>query len=165
MRKKLLTILTLLWMVFIFFMSSAGQETSDGQSDAVCDLIGSIFVEDYEDLPPEEKAEWQDRITFPVRKGAHMTEYAILGALLALTACEYLSAGKDGGPGEKDAERTERAPYAAALAAGFLYAASDEFHQRFVPGRSGELRDVLIDTAGVLIGICIVWALKEHHRK
>ena len=44
---------------------------------------------------------------------------------------------------------------------GTLYALSDEFHQRFVPGRSCSLRDVLIDSAGCLSGILITVILKS----
>ncbi len=32
-----------------------------------------------------------------------------------------------------------------------LYAASDEFHQTFVPTREGRLRDVIIDTGGIVL--------------
>ena len=39
---------------------------------------------------------------------------------------------------------------------GVVYAISDEFHQTFIQGRSGELRDVLIDTTGVVCGIAII---------
>ena len=42
---------------------------------------------------------------------------------------------------------------------GTLYAASDEIHQLFVPGRSGQLRDVLLDSAGVAAGILLAWAV------
>ncbi|MDY6314114.1 MAG: VanZ family protein, partial [Clostridia bacterium] len=45
-----------------------------------------------------------------------------------------------------------------------LYAASDEFHQLFVPGRSGEFRDVCLDSAGALTGILIfilIWSVKK----
>ena len=34
-----------------------------------------------------------------------------------------------------------------------LYAASDEIHQLFVPGRSGQLSDVILDSAGALAGV------------
>ena len=34
----------------------------------------------------------------------------------------------------------------------FLYAISDEIHQTFVVGRSGEVRDVLIDSIGIIVG-------------
>ena len=40
---------------------------------------------------------------------------------------------------------------------GVLYAVTDEVHQYFVPGRSCELRDALIDACGVAAGVAIVW--------
>lgn len=39
---------------------------------------------------------------------------------------------------------------------GMMYAASDELHQKFVDGRSAEIRDVCIDTCGVILGILLV---------
>ncbi len=42
---------------------------------------------------------------------------------------------------------------------GTGYAATDEIHQLFVPGRSGQLSDVLLDSAGVMAGIIIVLLL------
>jgi len=47
------------------------------------------------------------------------------------------------------------------FAAGVLYAVTDEIHQSFVPGRSCELRDVLIDSVGVLTGVTILWLLRR----
>ena len=69
-----------------------------------------------------------------LRKIAHACEFALLGALLLR------------------ALRDERA----AFAAGVLYAASDEVHQLFVPGRVGSPIDVAIDSAGVAVGI-LLW--------
>lgn len=69
-----------------------------------------------------------------LRKIAHAAEYAVL-ALLLLRAVERK------GP---------------AAAVAIAYAASDEIHQAFVPGRQAALRDVFIDAAGVLLGIYVV---------
>ena len=44
---------------------------------------------------------------------------------------------------------------------GSAYAATDEFHQLFVPGRSGQMTDVMIDSVGCLIG-CLVTCLILH---
>jgi VanZ family protein len=68
-----------------------------------------------------------------LRKLAHLVEYAVLGALLARAL-----------------------PELAALWAGIAYAASDELHQSFVPGRFGSLLDVAIDATGVLVGILLL---------
>jgi VanZ family protein len=69
-----------------------------------------------------------------LRKGAHMTEYAILGLLLLRAIGGELPA----------------------LALGFGYAITDEIHQHFVRGRHASPVDVIIDTAGVAIGIFLV---------
>jgi hypothetical protein len=66
-----------------------------------------------------------------LRKGAHLAEYAILGALL-------LRALGRTGP---------------ALAFGITYAATDELHQSFVRGRHASPLDVVVDTFGVALGI------------
>lgn len=42
-------------------------------------------------------------------------------------------------------------PYLATVIAGTLYAASDEFHQLFVPGRNGDIRDFAVDVLGVIL--------------
>ncbi len=68
-----------------------------------------------------------------LRKLAHAAEFAVLGALLLR------------------ALRAERP----ALALGIAYAASDELHQHFVPGRLGSPYDVLIDGVGVALGVAL----------
>jgi len=69
-----------------------------------------------------------------LRKGAHITEYAVL-ALLLLRAV-----GRE----------------APALALGIVYAASDELHQAFVRGRHASPVDVAIDMVGLLLGL-LAW--------
>lgn len=72
-------------------------------------------------------------------KLAHLGEYAILGALLARA---LLGVGR---------WRAGQA-LAAALVAGALFGASDELHQWFVPGRSADVLDFLVDSLGVALG-------------
>ena len=78
-----------------------------------------------------------------LRKLAHATEYALLTLLWAWALRPV----------------TRRNIYAAALIA-VLYAASDEYHQSFVEGRSGLASDVLIDA----IGVAVALALLRYHR-
>ena len=74
-----------------------------------------------------------------LRKGAHVTEYAILGALLLR------------------ALRREKP----ALAVGIVYAATDELHQHFVRVRHASPLDVLIDAIGVTIGVYVLRRLQQ----
>jgi VanZ family protein len=74
---------------------------------------------------------------YVLRKGAHMTEYAILAVLLARATTSYLWA----------------------FPLTVAYAASDEVHQLFVRGRHGSPIDVGIDAIGALIGLA-VWRSK-----
>ena len=69
-----------------------------------------------------------------LRKCAHVTEYAVLGALL------YRALGRE----------------TLALALGIGYAATDELHQHFVRGRHASPIDVAIDAVGVALGM-LVW--------
>ncbi len=79
-----------------------------------------------------------------MRKTAHGIEYCALGILLFLAA-GFLA-------------RKQKKRCAAAFLTGAAFAALDEFHQYFVPGRSCELRDMLIDTTGVTAGILLAVA-------
>ena len=76
-----------------------------------------------------------------LRKLAHVTEYAVLGALLV--------------------RATGRGWLAFTL--GTLYAASDEIHQTFVPGRMGSPVDVAIDAIGVACGV-VLWQTIQARR-
>jgi len=52
-----------------------------------------------------------------------------------------------------------------ALAAGALYAATDEVHQHFVPMRQADALDWLVDVAGVLVGALVVLAWERRRGK
>lgn len=132
-KKHLLLCLTLLFMVFIFVQSSLPADLSQQESGPF-----SMFVMK---LLPIDK----DTASFLVRKCAHFTEYLLLGICLLLTLREWVSPPKSG-------------LFLTLLAWGIgtFYALSDEFHQAFVPERSCELRDIIIDSLGVLTGIVII---------
>jgi VanZ family protein len=91
-------------------------------------------------------------IQFLMRKGAHLTEYAILAALLWR------------GIHQRQAGSWRAA--AITLVAAAIYAFLDEFHQSFIPSRTGAPRDVVIDCCGAAIGLAFCMALrrKKHGR-
>jgi VanZ family protein len=76
-----------------------------------------------------------------MRKSAHLTEYAILAVLL-WRGIHQRQAG------------SWRAAVIALVAAA-LYASFDEFHQSFIPSRTGTPRDVVIDCCGAILGLAI----------
>jgi VanZ family protein len=84
------------------------------------------------------------RVQFLVRKGAHLTEYAILALLVQRAILR-----------SNPARREARSLRVAALAAGIcvLYAATDEAHQGFVATRNASAWDVLLDAAGAVAGL------------
>lgn len=77
-----------------------------------------------------------------VRKSAHLTEYAILGALIGRALTE---------PGA----RITRSVAIRAVLCCAAYATLDEFHQTFVASRTGSPIDVLIDSSGATIGTLV----------
>lgn len=83
-----------------------------------------------------------------VRKIAHVLEYALLGLLIHLLLRAY---------------GVQKRWLAVAL--GVIYAVTDEVHQAFVPGRLGTPVDVMIDAAGVIIGVFSVKWISEWRKK
>ena len=86
-----------------------------------------------------------------IRKLAHFSIYTVVGTLLMCLCCTY----------KLDVNKK----IIISLIIGFIYACSDELHQTFVNGRSGEIRDILIDTSGVFIGILITCTIYQIYQK
>ena len=86
-----------------------------------------------------------------VRKMAHFTEYMAVGFLSFGTAVIWMQRIKAG--------------IVAVTLQVFLSAGLDEIHQYFVPGRYASFRDVLIDTAGGIAGIMIVFLMYKIRKR
>ncbi len=140
-RTYVLFILTIMWMILIFSMSAKPADESTDISIAFGRIYCELFYPGYSEMTEEEQFFTAEDIDHPLRKAAHVTEFAVLGVLVSLSAGELLSDRKK--------------QFSTALVISVLYAATDELHQLFVPGRSAEVRDVLIDGGGVLAGVVI----------
>jgi len=81
---------------------------------------------------------------FVIKKTAHLSEFAILFTLI------YRASEKN---------------ITLALAAATFYAAVDEIHQGFVPGRTSALHDVFIDFSGANIAAFLTWKLNQNPKK
>jgi hypothetical protein len=77
-----------------------------------------------------------------LRKLAHAAEYAVLGALVARALGSWRGA----------------------VLLGVAYAVSDEWHQSYVEGRQGTVRDVVVDAAGIAVGVLLWsrWSARQH---
>jgi VanZ family protein len=95
-------------------------------------------------LKPELSAETLRSIHFIVRKCTHVAEYAIL-ALLLLRAASLMTNSK----------RSIPILYASVLGVCLFVAVTDEFHQTFVASRGAAATDVMIDSAGAILGLLI----------
>ncbi|MGH9968643.1 MAG: VanZ family protein [Pyrinomonadaceae bacterium] len=122
----------ILWMVFISF-ASTGEFSAVNTSRIVRPLLLWMF--------PDISEERIRLVHLLIRKGAHLTEYAILGWL---TARAFIASAH---------EWLRRRWFLASLLLVVLHALLDEFHQSFVPSRSGSFYDSLIDIAGGLIAL------------
>lgn len=130
----------------IFSFSAQNATESGGLSTKICEIILRIFC-GRDSVTPERV----DRIEPFIRKLAHFSEYLVLGFSWLWLIRTF--------------EVRHAVGFWAAVGVSALYAVSDEVHQLFVPGRSGQVTDVLLDTAGALCGALLWTALAALFRK
>jgi VanZ family protein len=121
--------------MFVIVGASTGLGAETNTSRFVGPLLHFLFPGISEDALNE--------VHFVIRKCGHLSEYALLGMLLwrALRTLSKFVTGV-----------SLKRQFARVLFFCFLFACTDEIHQRFVPGRDGRFQDVLIDTVGASVG-------------
>lgn len=128
-----------LWMGLIFGMS-----THVGASPNSASLLARVLGRVAPGVLAGLSAEQLDLLNYLVRKLGHMGEYGML-TLLAVRAFQRDQPGWRARSG------------LGAVGLSLLYAASDEWHQRFVPDRTGRMEDVLVDAVGVALAVALCW--------
>ena len=142
------------WMILIFYLShQPGTASSDLSSNITEQIIYFLTIISPLDLT------FQDFQGF-IRKGAHFFAYFVLGILTyhALLRSNLQNKREKFREKWRNSSRQKGAQFfniCIALLISVVYAISDEWHQTFIPGRSGEIRDVLIDTFGAFTGISL----------
>ena len=134
----------------IFGFSSQDAKESSGLSRQVTNTV-TKNVKSIQRLEKSQKEIVLSKIEKIVRKIAHFSIYTLVGILLMALFSTY--------------NMKERNRIILSLVIGIIYASSDEIHQRFVSGRSGQITDVMIDSFGVLFGILIVMLVMECTRR
>ena len=130
----------LLWMGLIFHFSSV-----DWSGARTASLLEAILASWCPTLARTLTESQVEALNFVMRKIAHFTEYGMLMLL------GYWAFRRGLGYAPQPARR-------GAIWTIIAYAMLDELHQRFVPGRTGNGMDVLIDAAGVLF---VAWLIKR----
>ena len=136
-----------LWMVIIF-SASADSHSYEHSSRFIEPLLRWLF--------PHMSQARVEQIHHMFRKCCHLGEYAVLGSLL------WRAIRK---PDKKNPRPWNWIETGLALSIVFFYAATDEFHQIFVPTRTPLISDVLIDTAGGAIGLVLFWIFSNLRRR
>lgn len=135
MKTLFKTLLVILWMIIIFLFSNQPSDDSSKLSDGFIlrgvRIIESISHKNYND------EEILNKFVRPVRKLAHFTIYFVLGLLVFNLVRDFSD------------------KIILSILTCLLYSLTDEIHQLFIIGRSGEIRDVIIDTLGSLLAIII----------
>ena len=146
---------TILWMSVIFIFSSQTGDTSSDFSGGITEKIVKIIYNDFTSFSPDKQLNILESTNYIIRKGAHFTEYAILGAFTALTLFTYIC---------KDISRYKRYTIknffikniVCSTIISSLYAVSDEIHQGFTEDRNPSIYDVCLDSSGSLFAILII---------
>ena len=140
--RYLFWILALAIMIMIFIFSSQDAGTSTKVSGGTIEVFARIFVPGFKNMSQIQKDTLIENMQHFARKTAHFTAYMGIGVMTAAAMRTY--------------NIKLRYKLIIPAAIGLIYAATDEFHQGFTPGRSPQVSDVLLDFCGVLTGIGLV---------
>lgn len=147
--RTIFMLLLLTTFAIIFKFSSQIAEESDGLSNGVLRKIIDIFPYT-KGLSEEIKIKMVEHGNPIIRKLAHFSVYALIGVWIMAFMSTF------------DMRLYKK--WIISMLIGIVYAASDEFHQSFVPGRGPSIVDVGIDSLGVLTGILVVLIIISIYR-
>ena len=143
-KQTILLMLIIIICAIIFCFSNQPADESSNTSGGFIKFLLEInpFTTNLEET---QKIELQENLSHIIRKCAHFTEFFILGVLMYWTLEKWFV--------------IHRARLGLILC--MLVAAMDETIQLFVEGRSGQVTDMLLDSSGSLVGICMVLVLNK----
>ena len=156
MKKTILWILVIGWALMIFMFSAQPAKESDEVSLSIGAQIIKIVVSmKIIDIPVSSDGDvqieiWAEQINHFIRKAAHFTIFLILGVLVFLLLRCY---------------KDFKISFILTLAICLLYATSDEIHQLAVPGRAGQIKDVLLDFSGSFLGVILISIIEKLFEK
>jgi VanZ family protein len=156
-RQILFIAFVAVWMLVIFsFTSQSGYESNsvsikiatyiqahipDGLSNALVSLTQTFF-------PEQNSSDPVKNINYLFRKMCHMSEYAFLAILLMFCF-----------------PRINKKTILITLLICLIYAIIDESHQLLVEGRTGKVKDIIVDEIGAIVGVALYLVFIHHFRK
>ena len=144
-KRIVLSVLLVVWMMVIFAFSNQPANISEGTSDGLASNVIDTYANvTNKKITKDEKKSIIEDTRFLVRKTAHFTAYFILNLIAYFTLKAY---------------KVKRCIIISILFS-FLFACSDEIHQLFVIDRAGRVLDVLIDTSGAILSSLIIIGFK-----
>lgn len=147
MKKTFLILMIIYYSFIIWSFSSHPADVSAKESKSITGIIYDKFavhIEKFSDMGRELFVAKTDSF---IRKCAHFTLFFFFSLIISL----YVNCYK----------RDAAVFLITVFLTGVIFAVSDEIHQLFVPGRGCQLRDVLIDSNGVLAGGIIFDIMKR----
>ena len=132
-------------MVFIFLMSAKNAVQSGAMSGGLIKQLAPLINSKFNLLDEVSQADFIESLQGVVRTLAHFFEFTLLGALGFFAFRFTLNCRKK--------------VVVFGVLMGCIYALTDEIHQIFVPGRTFQLKDVLVDWGGILLGTAIAFVL------
>lgn len=146
-RRGVYFVLTIMCMILIFSFSSKNSTSSDYTSKGLINQGISIYEKVFD--CHVEHSVLVRKLNGPIRKLAHYSIYFLLGVFVYLLL--FYSNIKHAG--------------IFTFIVCFIYAVMDEVHQLYVPGRTGRVFDVMIDSSGVVAAIFILYFLFRRKKK
>lgn len=151
MKKKVFIIILLIlsWMTAIFILSNMPSNESNSKSKSTINKVTEKALEITNKMGITDKHPSNQRmnnfienLNKPLRKCMHASVYLVLSILIFCCL--------------KMTKLNNRIISLLSIILSFLYACTDEFHQMFVIGRTSEWLDVIIDTAGAILGVIVI---------
>lgn len=136
----------IVWMATIFCFSSEQSAQSSSTSGTVIKM-GLSQLKSFKEMEEPKQNELIEELQHPARKLAHFSIYTIGGLIIFCFVNTF--------------NIYDKKKIIFTILIGLIYATTDEVHQLFTEGRSGQITDILIDTSGVCVGCAIIYILNK----
>lgn len=140
-KQALLFLPSAIWYGLIWNMSAQPATLSSSTSSSTIGILLTLLGTDFLQMQTEVQTAAVELLSFYVRKGAHMFLFFVLSLFLWYGFSSLI-------------KNCTRRTFCTAFFCTVL-ASLDEYHQTFIPGRSGEVRDVLVDLTGAVIALLL----------